>query len=91
MAATLDQLVSAVNSLHSDIKSLHGDIKVALDRTVNQGADIANLRAAVTDHGKDLATTKAQATFFGTLSSAVLVGLIEGAKAILGGKAPGGS
>lgn len=73
------------------ITTLNGDVKVALDRTVNQGAALVALQGTVTEHGKDLAGTKAQATFFGTLASAIVVGLIEGTKSLLGGGHPGGT
>ncbi len=78
MTATLEQVLSAVNRLH-------GDVRVALDRTENQGAAITALTMTVTEHGKEMAATKSQATFFGTLASAVMVGLIEGAKTLFSG------
>lgn len=67
------------------LREIHGDVRVALDRTVTQGTAIAALTHKVGEHGLDLAKAKGQATVFGTVASAMMVGLIEAAKSILGG------
>lgn len=66
------------------VRQLNGDVRVALDRTVNQDRVLTNLTTKVDAHDRDIAGAKSQATFFGTLASAVVVALIEGSKAIFG-------
>lgn len=67
------------------LHELHGDVKVALDRTVTHERSLTALSSKVEGHGLDIAKTKGQATVFGTLASAVMVGAIEIGKSLLRG------
>ncbi len=66
------------------VKEIHGDVRVALDRTTTHERSITALSSKVDGHDRDIAGAKSQATFFGTLASALVVGFIEGAKALFG-------
>ena len=68
-----------------ELRQIHGKLEVALDRTVNQEKKISEIDTRVHQHGLDIASTKGQATVLGTIASAVMVGLIEGAKSVFGG------
>ena len=68
------------------LREVHGDVRVALDRTQNLSKIAENLDKRVTDHGLDLARAKGSASVFGSIASVVVVGVIEGCKAILGAK-----
>ena len=81
---TLIDVMSAIQGLHGDVKDLHGDVSVALDRTVSLERTTTVLSSKVDNHGLQIAGAKAQATMLASIGSAVVVGVIELGKRLLG-------
>lgn len=70
------------------IREIHGDVRVALDRTVNQGAQITALSTQVHGHTADIASAKGHAAAIGTAISTGILIAIEIGKTIIRGPSP---